>query len=723
MTRECADGVPTAARLRSIKALGAAGPVAFLLHLTAFCLAAWIAFRHNIDALFYHFDGAYMIVDALSQRHSHHHHLFELWSNFGQGIGSIQFSVNVKLFPFYWPLYWTKNLAAAKIGVYLLMAAAIFAVVVATARSFSAPRSAALLAGWIIGVLGLPFIPGLVFYALLWVSPAAVLIITMPPIVLALLRPIGRVGLAVDALCGAGLLGLIFYLLAVSPGSTVLIAPGTAPYVAAALGFSTGRAELRRKLLVLVAIAAVACVLRWPWYLFGLFAYTAAHLFEQDFTSWVVHPLFISLLFQDAATGWRGPALVIAAAIGAALSLRSRKRPLRVGAWTIIAIIAAILVLRVLFAFSGNWTLSPIYVELAFWPLYATYAAVAIVRVASAVAQASSRLRIAVVPSPGASLLVPPAFLAALVLTRVNPPTVSPYRLPPSRPPIVDLLASQTAIRDGARFEGRVATLLPIDPHSQAWIQQLTRTTKLADVTGNDYLWLGLWWYRIPTLFEFNQFSSPAMHALAKLTLQSYPAPQVRNVTIYTRANPRILELLGVRYLIRPGALDPIGIERRTEGIAGESWRLSELAAPNLGTYAPTVIEHQQDIGAALDRVAEEGFDPATVAVASDDIPEPLVPAEKAALYFSGKDLRIVASSSGRTLIVVPREYSHCLELYAAASSNASLHRIDGLLTGVLFERQLDAVLAFRIGPLHNPTCRYRDYRDFKAFYRPKVEQ
>jgi hypothetical protein len=664
-----------------MNALGAARTVAFPLHLAAFCLAAWFAFRHNIDGLFYHYDGWYLLIDALSQRHSHHHHLLELWSNFGQGIGTIQFTVNVKLFPFYWPLYWTKDLGAAKIGVYLLMAAAIFIAVFATARSFSAPRSAALLAGWIIGVLGLPFIPGLVFYAILWVLPADVLIITLPPIVLGLIRPIGRAGLAVDALCGAGLLGLILYLLAASPTLTVLIAPGMVPYVAAALCFSTSRAELRRKLLVLVAIAAIACVLRWPWYLFGLFAYTAAHLYGDDFISPYSDAQYVSLLFQlkaSGASGWPGPGLVVVAAIGAAVSLRSDDRRLRIGAWTVFAIIAGILVLRIVVALMAKWLLPPpIYVEIAFWPLYATFAAVAILSVAGAAAKAWSRLTTRAAPRALELLLIPPLFVGALLLTQVKGPLVS-LRLPPNRPPLVDMLANQTAIRDGARFEGRVAEI-PVVASS-----------------------LDLWWYRIPTLFEYNQFRSPAMHALAKLTLESSPpVPRLRNLTIYTRANPRILELLGVRYLIMPSALDPIG--------------LSELTAPNLGTYTPTVIEHQGNIGAALERVADEGFDPKTTAVASDDIPEDLVPAEKAALYFSGKDLRVVATSPGRTLIVVPREYSHCLELRVAASSHASLHRIDGLLTGVLFERQLDAVLAFRIGPLHNPTCRYQDYRDFKA--------
>ena len=687
-------------------------PAALLLHLAAFEVAAWIAFRHNIDGLFYHYDGSYMLLDALSQRHSDHN-LLELWSNFGQSIGSIQFTVNVRLFPFYWPLYWAKNLLTDKVGVYLLIAAAIFTVDFVMARLLSASFGAALLAGWILGVLGTPFIPQPAYYPILWVAPQTVLVAILPAIVFALLRPIGRSRVAIDALCGACLLGLVMYLLAASPGLAVLIAPGAVPYVAAALCLSMDRAELLRKLFALTAISAIAFALRWPWYLYGLFAYTAAHLYGQDFTSPYTSAQYVSLLFQGPAFGWPGPALVIAAAVGAALSWRSDNRELRAGARTVIGVIAGLLVLRVVFALSANWILPPpIYLEIAFWPLYATFAAAAIVRGANVTAVLLPRWRMARTDVR----LIPVVLLAALALTRSGPPVVSPYHLPPTRPPIVDMLANQTAMRDGARFNGRVATILPVTPDSDAWMQQFVRASQLVQATGNDHLSLGLWWYRIPTLFEYNQFTSPAVHALRKLTLENSAAPQERNVTIYSRANPRILQLLGVRYLIMPpGSPGPIGVERQTETIAGETWGLSELAAPNLGTYAPTAVEYQGDIRAALERLATAGFDPTTTVVASDDIPGNLVPADEAALYFAGDGLRLVATSPGRTLIVVPREYSRCLELRVADSGNASLHRVDGLLTGVLFERRVDAVLRFRIGPLHHPLCRYEDYRDFDA--------
>jgi hypothetical protein len=37
------------------------------------------------------------------------------------------------------------------------------------------------------------------------------------------------------------------------------------------------------------------------------------------------------------------------------------------------------------------------------------------------------------------------------------------------------------------------------------------------------------------------------------------------------------------------------------------------------------------------------------------------------------------------------------------------------MLSGIVFEHKLDAVLSFRIGPLSNPLCRWRDYQEIKA--------
>jgi hypothetical protein len=683
------------------------------IHLAAFCAVAWLCFRYNINGLFYHYDGVYAIVDAIGQTNSRHG-AFELSTNFAQSIGSIQILSNKKLFFFFWLFDLIPDLVYAKLAIYLAIGLALFLAVYAMARLLAVERPAALLAAWTMSALAMPFVPIAtqpIFYSILWVAPQYILALLYPPIVFALIRQIGRSGIAIDALCAMGVLGLGLYLLGISPPLSVVIGLGALPYVIMALAHAQGRAEIRRKLLFIAAVCAIAVLLRWPSYLFGIFAYTAAYTFPEDFTAVYRHPLYVSLLFQGPAIGWAGPILVGSSIVGALLYLRSPIRALRIGAKTLLGVLAGLMVVLAVYTYASNWILPPpLYVEISFWPLYATFAAVAVSRAARGVAALA---RIDWV-SPGAFelLFVPVAAAGLLVAAHARAPTASIYPLPPSRPAIVEKLATVTAMGDGRQFQGRVVTLIPVDrAGGDAWAQQVAQLFKNVETMGNDLHSLGLWWYQIPTLFEYTPFSSPAMHALKKRTLQGSEVPHQRNITVYTRLNRRILELLGVRFVIQATDAAPPS--------TSEGWQLSELPDANLGTYTPTIVEFRPTMESSLDLVALDDFDPKKVVVTSDAIEGALLPAERSTLYFEGEDLRLVAESKGRTLVIVPREFSHCLELHANATqprgSKASIHRVDGILTGVLFEGAIDAVLSFRVGPLHNATCRFEDYQELKA--------
>jgi hypothetical protein len=67
-----------------------------------------------------------------------------------------------------------------------------------------------------------------------------------------------------------------------------------------------------------------------------------------------------------------------------------------------------------------------------------------------------------------------------------------------------------------------------------------------------------------------------------------------------------------------------------------------------------------------LDFILDDGVDLSKQAVAQAPIGGPLVPVRSSALSMAGRDLRLVADSGGRSLIVVPLEFSHCLELHDA---------------------------------------------------------
>jgi hypothetical protein len=63
-------------------------------------------------------------------------------------------------------------------------------------------------------------------------------------------------------------------------------------------------------------------------------------------------------------------------------------------------------------------------------------------------------------------------------------------------------------------------------------------------------------------------------------------------------------------------------------------------------------------------------------------------------------------------VLILPIEFSRCLKLADAAGGTPRLVHADLLLTGVLFERQLDARISFHNEPFHNSRCRLDDLAD-----------
>jgi hypothetical protein len=89
----------------------------------------------------------------------------------------------------------------------------------------------------------------------------------------------------------------------------------------------------------------------------------------------------------------------------------------------------------------------------------------------------------------------------------------------------------------------------------------------------------------------------------------------------------------------------------------------------------------------------------------------------KTELSVDGGDLRIVAESSGKTMIILPIEFSHCLKLQSnnKNSNLIDVFRVDGILTGIIFENKLDVTTKFRYGVFTNNKCRLKDLAEFRS--------
>ena len=696
----------------------------FAANLAAFLVCATVAFVKNIGELFYHYDGSYALVDSLGQLKSAQPWL-SFTSNFLQSIGNIQLPENARLLFYLWPLGWFSDLRIGEIAVYLLIAAIVFVSTYKLARLLLQAPPVALTAAWIAGFVAVPFMPIPFFYAILFSSPNFVTIIAIPVIGFWLVDLARRASsLPAAAMTGIGLVGLTFYTLAAVPIFLPTIAIGSLPYLVLALAIAYRQNRLLRTLAILAAATVAIAALEWPWYALGLFLDSAPNLLPNDFTVVYHDKTFASVVFQGRILGWAGPSLVAAAFIGALLSLNSKSFETRAAAWTMLVVVVIFIGAGTGLTTTSHWIFPPpIYFEVAVWPLYGLFAGIAAIALFGVVAEALRRvgpLRDFTLMPRWIGLSATAAFAIFLAAHKV--PGVPVYPFPPGLSDVAAILRANIALDNSSLFRGRVLTAVPIKADGgDAWLQQAFASFDWATKGGNDEQSVGLWYYGIPTLFEYNQFISPAFHALAKRALQRPPVSHQRNITVLTHADPRVLKLLGVRYVLMPHPDASLGEVRASEVRAGEQWGLVELASPNLATYSPTSVETRSDLASILDFITDERIDLARQATAPLGVAGPLTPARSSTLTMQGRDLHVVAESDGRTLVVVPLEFSRCLELHEThpvAGGGATLLRIDGLLTGIIFERRLDAVLSFRIGPLHNPRCRWEDYREFRAMLR-----
>jgi hypothetical protein len=692
-------------------------------NLAAFGVCACIAFARNSSALFYHYDGAYMLVEARNQLTSTQP-LFEFSNDFLQSTGNIQFAQNARLLFFLWPMGWFSDLRTAKITTYLVIAAVVFLSAYKLGRLLSQPRTIALTAGWILGFIATPIVPKPFFYDILSVAPAFVVVAVVPIASFWLISHAGRSSsMLADAANVLGLIALVFYILAAVPIFIPVLALGTAVYVVLAILLAQSRSELWRKLCVLVSALFVIIVLRWPWYVFGLFLYTAPNIFPNDFTAVYNDKLFASILFHAQQIGFAGPILVALSVAGAVFSLRSATAELRAAAWVLLASVAGLFAAGIALSVMPHWIFPPtLYFEIAVWPLYGVFSAIALHRIPAFLVErfAPTKLWAGNRARPQVIVLIL-AFAIAAAFAITKSPTPIGYPFPPRATPVVTALQANIALHPLSQFNGRMATIIPITADAgDAWAQQSSATTTWARTSGNDEMSVGVWYYQIPTLFEYNQFISPVFHALIKRALQRPPIAHQRNITVLTYPDTRVLKLLGVRYLLTPQPDAGIGELRVTEERVGGRWGLIELSEPNLATYSPTLIETRHDLASTLDFIVDH-VDLAKRAVTREEIDGVLVPLSSSALSMSDGGLRVVAESAGRSLVVVPIEFSHCIELRATnpgMGTATTLLRIDGVLTGILFDSHLDAVLSFRYGPLHNPLCRWQDYRELQSMLR-----
>lgn len=303
----------------------------------------------------------------------------------------------------------------------------------------------------------------------------------------------------------------------------------------------------------------------------------------------------------------------------------------------------------------------------------------------------------------------------------------SPYPQPESA--VTHVLKNEIKLIPGEKFRGRAAVMVGrIFPEERMW-QRYSLVHYFAQfATGNLHDGPGLWQDDVPTLMEYNTLITPAYFALVRVFLTHPRDVQYRNIIGTRHIDTRILKLIGVRFVItdlpiagatlRAQLLIQVSPEaRRLLGFSDhkpESFHLFlyELDGINLGQFSPTETKLAADANQTLTYLSDGTLDLERTAVVGELMPDLLTPA-RLELFAVGRDeYRVRASSAGKSMLILPIEFSRCLKISDAAAGTPRLFRADLLLTGIRFEGQLDARISFHTGPFRNSRCRLDDLAD-----------
>jgi hypothetical protein len=679
-----------------------------------------VMFRLQAPVTFFRYDGTF-ILSVVKNQTDWMPGIGAFTMDFLKGLGGIWFPMDTRMMPGFgigrltgfgdWLPALSATWFAAEFAVATML----------TCRTLGLKTPVGIIAVWLALLGALPYFVPTPALQRLWGNPHILSIIAYNTVAMMLFLGIGR-GSTARTIWGAlGVLLILSYLIVVTPLSAALILPVFGFFGLVGLTMVGSRHEFRWKLGMGAVIAAVLVGVFGIW-LAGFFAFAKTTFFWSEMYPSPVSWRSVSLLVESMNRPL-GAIFLTAGILGGILTtIRASTRGLRrfsIGYLAFLGILWTLVVALV--ATGGEWPGPPVsYLDFMVYPLHALFAAqflyYCLGRVPRIMASMPSSVMLATAVLPWLALAAwAPPYQRPLLKNEI------PFGWPPLRTPIMEFLEREISLRPGKPFRGRVVNIAGsrFDPQHvrTPFINQHNYDGMIAFFLGNDHREYGFWVFGIPTLDNTNHVTSPFSHLLIARLLN----PQG---SIFTRAHetasvfePRILAQLGVRYVLTEESLPDRKPVFELQVVAGRKQYLYELDKPNVAGRSATTVTVVKTADEAVRRLGSPDIDFEKEAVLFERLPEgPLVPVARSRLNVERGSLFLSAEAPGRALLVLPLEFSRCLEFAWWASGAKPLAvRANLDQTGILFDGRIEGRISLRHGPFANPTCRLRDLQDAKG--------
>lgn len=274
--------------------------------------------------------------------------------------------------------------------------------------------------------------------------------------------------------------------------------------------------------------------------------------------------------------------------------------------------------------------------------------------------------------------------------------------------------ARELAVKPGDNFKGKVAVLLGMGNQSQAlWGQHFFPVVyyKYREELGND-LMNDAEAAGIPVVNEYGHWISPPMLALFTAAFYRREDHIDRAAQAPRVFRPNLARLLGVSLVVSDQDLP-----EETELYHGQAGdhpiSIHRVANANLGQYSPTSTVVAITASQILDQLQAKEFDGHLLAIVEQPVAHDLVPAEQVSVSFhKGPRVHIAAYSKGTSLLVLPFDYSHCLEVEGEGLNQTI--PVNLAQTGLVVHGKVSLNISYRYGLINGTTCRKKDLERIK---------
>jgi hypothetical protein len=721
----------------------------WLVNIALVFLTTRYLFRMNSPGVFWGFDGQSFLA-LFGVQHRLSDVLFGLGGDFVIGMGNVSPPPNARWFPSVLLTWNTSGVIEDGPLAYAIAATEVFAATLLCGRTLGFGLAVSIAAGWFITLWTWPlFVPPKIVTLWLFTPTHAEILSVSVIVTTAILSIAPRSIWRFILLTMITFLGLTQIVLG-DPTILVLLAPVmTISGVIAVLLASTPAERLT--ILFCGAVVGIAClILGYAAYVWGLLAYTSSAFFPE--TSMLPHTLYsgvTTLLLWTPVSDLSATFILtaerlfvgggIAGSIAMFVFGSAGQRRL---ALTVLITEGVALFVGFTNYFLNYWFGPQIwYFELMLFPYFALGFCFLVFlpaqyawRVARIFFSSPAFRRVPSLADCAVAILLPVVIgvyaLAKGPIVSEQARRYTPYMLaspfPQAETPITRILNAEARLVPGQPFRGRVAVFMGRFPEARD-VFELPGLMPFFSLLamGNLHHGPGLWQDDIPTLFEYSRLRSPVRYAFERYFLFSDDIGRSWRVDV----DLRVLSAIGVRFIITdfpisgpklrleltiptpPSAQQLIALSLPT--LKSFQLYLYELEDVNLGQFSPTEVNKKEDASSVLAALADTASDLNHTVFGVVPVSGPLRKANMESVTIVRDGYRIQASSEGLSILLLPFEFSHCLNVVDRTAGPAPrVFRADLLLTGVLFDRRLDSDIVFRAGPGFGARCRLQDLDD-----------